>query len=85
MTQIPLHIRNYQYTLGNYQSTHKTQKITKIPPKPKKGPKYARNLKMTKIPPKPKKLSKYLQNLKTIKIPQKLKKKKMIFETSTML
>ena len=43
-----------------------TQKMTKIPPKPKK---------MTKIPLKPKKDQNTPQNLKIIKIPQKLKKK----------
>ena len=50
--------------LKNDQNTSETQKMTKIPPKPKKWPTYPQNLKnnqntlqnlkITKIPPKPK-------------------------------
>ena len=47
------------------QNTPEVHTITKIPPKPKRLPKYPRNLKITKIPFKyKKKCLKYPQNFK---------------------
>ena len=47
------------------KKTHETQKMTKIPLKPKNDQNTPKTQqKMSKIPPKPKKLPKYLRTLK---------------------
>ena len=70
-------LQNDQNTLETQKMTNlslKTQKMTKIPPNPKKWPKYHRNLKITKIPPKTQKITKIPPKPKNYQNPLKHKK-----------